>query len=159
MKQIPLTQGKFALVDDEDYEFLNQWKWCYQIPGYAVRGIKKNGKTKIMIMHRVILKASRGTVLDHINGNGLDNRRSNLRICTQQQNTRNSHKRRTSISSKHKGVHYSTKDQRWVTQIQQGGKRVHIGHFKSEHHAALAYDLWAHDLFDNFARPNFQKAT
>ena len=100
MKQIPLTQGKFALIDDEDFEALNKWSWKLSTNGYAIR-CPSNGKTEkgrykytTVRMHRVIMKPPHGFVIDHINANRLDNRRSNLRIVTQQENVIYSVRRR-----------------------------------------------------------------
>lgn len=98
MKTIPLTQGQVALVDDEDYEYLMQWKWCAAWNGntyYAFRGGKKeHGKKRQMIkMHRDLLDTPRGLEVDHLNGNGLDNRRCNIRNCTHKENMQNQHNR------------------------------------------------------------------
>ncbi len=92
MKLIPLTQGKFAQVDDEDYDYLNQWKW-YTTKNhktfYAARHIRINGKQKLIYMHRVIMNIIKGYKTDHIDHNGLNNQKYNLRICTCQENNRN----------------------------------------------------------------------
>lgn len=87
MKKIKLTQGKYAIVDDEDFEWLNQWKWCYC--KYVIRDIILNKKNKRIYMHRLIMNTPEKMQTDHINGNKLDNRRNNLRICTQSQNNMN----------------------------------------------------------------------
>ena len=85
MKEIPLTRGKFALVDDEDYEWLSQWKWYCSTTGYAVRGCKN----RILYMHREIAKTKPGMLTDHINRNKLDNRKENLRFCSHRENMKN----------------------------------------------------------------------
>ena len=81
-KRIPLTQGKFAIVDDDDYEWLKQWKWCLSKSGYAVRGTNCKPKQKIVFMHRQIMNVLLGMQVDHKNHTRLDNRKSNLRLCT-----------------------------------------------------------------------------
>ena len=92
MKRIPLTRGMYAIVDDEDYEYLNQWKWGARKDHnafYAVRGVEVNGRCEAILMHRVIADAKEGDEVDHGNGNGLDNTRKNIRICTHAENAKN----------------------------------------------------------------------
>ena len=96
MKQIPLTKNKFTLVDDEDYELVNKYNWYFGA-GYA-RSMEK------ILMHRLIMKAKKGQMIDHIDGNGLNNQRSNLRFCTHSQNMANK-KGFKNTSSKYKGVY------------------------------------------------------
>ena len=100
MKKIKLTQGKVALVDDGDFEWLSQWKWTYKNGGYAYRSIGSKGH---IFLHRAIMKSPKNLEIDHINGNGLDNRRSNLRFATHKQNIRNQQKQKNR-TSKYKGV-------------------------------------------------------
>jgi len=166
VKTIPLTQGKVALVDDEDFEFLNQWKWCYSGPrrnpnstGYAFRGLWKNGSMGRIYMHRIVIKTRPGSIVDHVNRDGLDNRRRNLRIVTQSQNNLNSCKHLGS-SSIYKGVHWSKRLGKWRVQIsvEVSGPKVYIGAFENERHAAMAYDIWAHDIYGEFANLNFKRA-
>ena len=99
MKNIKLTKGKFAKVDDEDYEYLNQWKWyASHCPSgniwYAQRSAYNNGKRKTIKMHRLIIDANKKNVVDHIDGNGLNNTKSNLHECSQRENVINSYIRR-----------------------------------------------------------------
>lgn len=148
----------FTLVDDEDFTWLNQWKW-HLSKSYAAANI---GNYKRIFMHVLLLNPPKGYLCDHINRNGLDNRRKNLRICTVAQNTYNTQKRKNSKTSIYKGVYQVTKmarlkTVRWSCQINVKNKRVHIGYFDTEHHAAIAYDLWADDLFGEFAKLNFSK--
>lgn len=148
-RTIPLTKGKVTLVDTTDYEWLSLFKWHYS-NGYAVRRIYINKRRDgISRMHREILNAPSEKQVDHINGDGLDNRRSNLRLCTRQENARNSAPR-----GLFKGVEHTTED-RWCAYIKINGRKKHIGVFADQHTAALAYDHFARRYFGEFARPNF----
>ncbi|MMZ67947.1 hypothetical protein D1872_305870 [compost metagenome] len=90
MREIPLTQGKVAIIDDEDFEKVSAYKWCYSSTiGYAVSRKVVNGKRQPVLMHRLILDAPPGLVTDHINHDKLDNRKANLRLCTRHENNRN----------------------------------------------------------------------
>lgn len=158
MKTIPLTRGKFALVDDEDYEVLNQSKWCLDSNGYAARCIWEDQKRKRIYMHRVVVKAPKGMFTDHINGDRTDNQKANLRIVTHHQNNFNRRKF-PRWTSRYKGVMHKSKSARgklWVSSIKFKKKTRRIGAFDIEHHAALAYDLWAKHLYGKLARTNFQ---
>jgi AP2 domain/HNH endonuclease len=152
MKTIPITRGKFVLVDDEDFASLSQFKWCcagYEGYWYAMR--KVNGK--MIRMHRVILGASEGQWVDHKNGNGLDNQRGNLRIATPSQNSQNSRKRLVA-TSRFKGVCFDNRSRKWRAVIQHSGKERFLGNFDREEDAAKAYDKAASDLFGEFALVN-----
>lgn len=105
-------------------------------------------------MHRALMKTPRGKKTDHINGDRLDNRKSNLRICTNKQNARNNRKQ-SNASSKYKGVTYYRESRNYKAQINADYKVRHLGMFDNERHAALAYDLWAIDLFGEYAGTNF----
>lgn len=156
MKSIPLTQGRFALVDDDDFEYLNQFNW-YCSSGYAVRKLKtQNGKRLSMKMHREILKTPDNMTTDHINGNKLDNRKENLRICTQAENTRNRPADRNSTSG-YKGVSWNNRLSKWICQIKANGKSRHLGVFSNPEEAAKVYDAEAIVLFGSFAKLNFPK--
>ncbi len=158
-KEIQLTQGQVAIVDDEDYEWLNQWKWC-AVSGknskghgggfYAIR--RKQGMTKNIIMHRIILNATDGLEVDHINGDGLNNTRSNLRLCTHNQNVWN-RKRKNKNMCGYTGVH--KRENRFRAEIRCNGKKIIIGSFESAILAAEAYDKKATELFGEFASLNF----
>jgi hypothetical protein len=157
MKKIPLTQGLYALVDDEDFEYLNQWKWYAAKQGndfYAFRQeyFPSLKKQKTVRMHREVMSDDERD-LDHIDGNGLNNQKINLRFCSHRQNHQN-RKHHKNTSSPYKGVswHYSGK---WKSQIMVNGKVVHIGLFTSGEEAALAYDKAAKESFGEFARLNF----
>jgi len=150
---IPLTQGKFTIVDAEDYDRLAEHKWCAaEISGnfYAQRGAK--GTT--IKMHREILNIPPGLVCDHKNHNTLDNRRCNLRICTPAQNNYNQLPR-DGGTSRYKGVHWHKEHRKWQAQIQHQGRMIHIGYYDYEADAAIAYDDMAIELFGEFACLNF----
>ena len=158
MKKIPLTQGKFALVDDADYEWLSKWKWCYHSRGYAARGQYNPVTKKItqIFMHRLIMNPLKSMIIDHVNHNGLDNRRCNLRICTREQNAYNSRSHKNS-ASQYKGVHWGKLTQNWRAEITCKGKRIHLGVYTNEKDAARAYDNKAIELFGVFAKPNLPR--
>lgn len=155
MKYINLTKGKTAIVDDEDFELLSQWKWQLYSGGYARRSYRKNGKSMNVAMHRFILKLPKGLYTDHINGNRLDNRKENLRVCSYRENAYNRVKR-TGTSSIFKGVYWHKHNKAWLTGIRlKEGKLKVVGYFKNEIHAAMAYDIWAKELYGEFAKLNF----
>jgi len=124
MKPIPLTQGKFALVDDEDYPNLIKYKWQYN-NGYAKRGVNT------IRMSRYILGVSLFQEVDHINRDKLDNRRKNLRIATRAENVRNVSKRKDT-NNQYKGVHFLKNRNKWIARIQINKKRIHSGYFDFE---------------------------
>lgn len=158
MKQIKLTKGQNAIVDDVDFEWLNQWKW-YANKGcntfYAQRKLRINKKCITVIMHREILglKYGDGKCVDHIDGNGLYNKRSNLRICTNSQNQHNQ-KVRISGTSQFKGVTWNKGSRKWQSLIRYNGKKIHLGLFSNEIEAAKAYNKKALELFGEFALLN-----
>lgn len=149
MKLIKLTQGFFTKVSDEDYDFLSQWKWHYNS-----RYAERTENNKHVRMHRFLLNAKDGDIIDHINGNALDNRRSNLRPATVSQNGMNM--RKHNGKSVYKGV--SKHGKFWRTQIWSDNKRVFSALTKNERWAGMIYDLNAPALFGEFARLNFPNA-
>lgn len=158
MKKIQLSQGKAALVDDEDYEFLSRWKWHYGVGGYACRSqyfgmMNGKPKKKLILMHRVVNKTFVDDQTDHINGDRLDNRRLNLRTVNQSQNNMNQ-KPLAGKSSIYKGVSFFKRDETWEAHIKKDGRKRHIGYYSSEKTAARAYNIMAHQLFGDYARPN-----
>lgn len=153
MKQIKLTQGKYALIDDEDYELISRYRWVYSSKGYAITHNPIDGRQWIW-MHRIIMGTPNGSQTDHINRNKLDNRKINLRVCSASQNRINASSSKT-FSSKYRGVSWNTLKKKWTSQIQLHGKRIFIGRFQSEIHAAMAYDIWAKELHKEFAICNF----
>ena len=159
-KEIPLSQGRVAMVDDEDFERLNQHKWCvHQKDGiyYALRHFtKSNGKKTMKFMHREILElGDHIPCVDHIDRDGLNNRRNNLRLATNSQNFMNKIAHRNA-SSAFKGVRWHKRDNVWTAQITLNKKYVHIGQFRDEMEAARAYDRKAKELFGEYARLNFK---
>lgn len=159
MKEIPLTRGLFALVDDEDVEMLSQYKWQagkskHGNSWYAHTTEKKTNKK--IAMHRLIcgLKQYDGIQVDHKDLNGLNNQKNNLRLCTDTQNKHNTPSRK-GASSKYKGVFVTKRTKSIWAGIRKDGKTVTIGHFKSEKEAAIAYDREAEKLYGEFAYLNF----
>jgi hypothetical protein len=149
---IPLTKGKIAIVDTADYDWLSSFTWSTSQKAsgvYACRHVKR----KNIYMHRVITNAPAGKVVDHIDRNGLNNRRSNLRICSAADNSRNS--RGKSGTSRYKGVFWNKKNKKWLVAIKYNRKFRHIGYFENETDAAKAYDKAARKLFGEFAYLNF----
>ena len=160
MKKIPLSQGLFALVDDEDYELVAGYIWYAarsNATWYASTNTENpgngNGNYRKLHMHSLILKTAKGYMPDHIDGDGLDNRRENLRPVTYSQNAANSRKR-VGCASAFKGVG-RLKAGYWVARIIYNYKEIYLGAYKQERAAALAYDLAAQALHGKHARVNF----
>ena len=156
MKTIQLTQGQVALVDDEDFDMLNQFKWCAQKDGnnfYAIRGIRVGRRTQTIHMHRLIMGSPIGLEIDHKDGNGLNNQRNNLRVCTRSQNQMNKRKKE-GASSIYKGVSFHKREDKWRAVIMINGRAINLGDFASEIEAAKAYDAKAIALFCEFANLN-----
>ena len=159
-RTLPLSKDRVALVDDEDYEMLSHWKWhliTTKTGEYACRNIHwpARGYGFKIMLHRAILLPSPDEQIDHINGDGLDNRRCNLRLCTQTENSRN--QRKTRGSSRYKGVCWSANRKRWQVDIKSPERRIFLGYFTDETQAGLAYDQAARDLFGDFACLNFDE--
>jgi hypothetical protein len=152
-RRIPLTQGKYAIVDPEDYEFLVHYKWYAAKQGYTYYAIRKHAGKHIS-MHRQIINAPKGLVCDHIDHNGLNNTKQNLRNCTQSQNACNQRKRRNK-SSTYKGTHWHRRDKKWHARIKANGHRYFLGCFNKEIDAAKAYDKAAKIYHGQFASLNF----
>jgi hypothetical protein len=141
MKSIPLTRGYVALVDDEDYEAISAFKWSahrHARTCYAARAVIDCGQHRSLLMHRVILNAPPGIQVDHVNGDGLDNRRANLRLATRSQNQ---HNQRISLanSSGFKGVSYDSARASWRAHIMVNRRRIWLGRFTTAEEAAAAY--------------------
>lgn len=155
MKKIDISTktypNKYTLVDDEDFDWINQWKWYFS-QGYARRMISKP-KERMLGMHRVIMGDPEGFEIDHINHNTLDNRRKNLRLATKQQNRMN----RTAYKknkSGYKGVYWYAEKKKWLASIRFNKKSIYLGLYENKIDAALAYDQKAKELFCEFAYQN-----
>jgi hypothetical protein len=145
MKQIPLGGDKYALVDDEDYEFLSQFKWRYSERRYAFTTIQ---------MHRLLCRPPKGMIVDHRDLDKLNNQKANLRPATHSQNRANQGKL-PNCSSQYKGVYKRANRNCWTAMLKWKGKQHWVGTFPTEHLAALAHDLWALDIHGEFAHLNF----
>lgn len=155
MKKIKLTQGKYALVSDIDYKYLNQWKWRYhksKLNGYA----KRTTPQQSFYMHRVILERMGFHIFketDHRDGNGLNNQRRNLRPSTRSQNCHNLRGHRDNPSG-YKGVCWFPRDRKWQVRIYISGHHVHLGYFNNKIDAARVYNKAAKKYFGEFAYLN-----
>jgi hypothetical protein len=159
MKEIELTQGYKAIVDDADYDELNKFKWYaskYRNTFYALRATYTDGK-HIIKMHRQILGLTKGDgkLADHINHNGLDNQRFNLRVCTQTENNCNQQLQTRSKSSRFKGVSWDKANNKWFAKIKVNKTITFLGRFTSETEAAKTYDAAAIKYHGEFACLNF----
>ena len=162
MKEIQLTKGYTAIVDDEDYEELSKYRWRTHLEtytSYVVRaGLKAEGKRhSVVLMHRQIMDCPSNMVIDHINHNGLDNRKENLRICTRAENSMNTIRKQLP-KYKFKGVCHmggKRKEKPYAAQIFKNQKKYHIGCFATPEEAARAYDKKALELFGQYAQLNY----
>lgn len=159
MKQILLTQGKFAIVDDDKYDWLSRWKWYAHKSHNTVDtyyAYRKNKLGETIAMHRLILGLPFGDKrqVDHKNHNGLDNRISNIWICTHSQNLQNS-KRKSEYTSKYVGIYWHKRSKQWRAQIKYNGKNIYIGSSQYEKDAALMRDQKAKELLGELAYLNF----
>ena len=157
MKIIELTQGRFTVVNDEDYALVSSSKWFCSARGYAVRSYKGKG----LYLHRVLLGLvpGDGILVDHIDNDKLNNTRKNLRVCTHVENCRNRRKHLDNTSG-FKGVFFMRDHERkrpWVARIGVNGKATHIGNYKTKEEAARAYDKAAKQHHGDFASLNFEE--
>lgn len=158
MQFIPLTQGGVVIVDDEDFTYFNQWKWQRHRNGYATRRTTVEGVAKNILMHRAIMERHgydiRGLQVDHKKNNHLDNRKSELRVATNTQNSFNRSKRVGSFTSQYKGVDWRPDRHKWRAKIGEGTRCRSLGHYVNEVDAALAYNAAASELYGEFAHLN-----
>lgn len=156
MKQVSLTQGQFAIIDDEDDELVAQYNWRYNAMHNRAQTsvyIKGNGKPTNLYMHRLIMHAPEGVQVDHINGNRLDNQKANLRLVNAAQNQWNKRKviRPGVTTSQYKGVNWDRSLNRWRARLSVNGKYIYLGIHKSEIAAALAYNEGAREYYGEYA--------
>lgn len=156
MKKIPLSQGQYAIIDDDDFKYLSQFKWYaarHKRTWYAVTCVKnKNGEYRARAMHRILLGLSNPKVFtDHIDHNGLNNQRTNLRTCS---NKQNGHNRRPHTGSRFKGVTFDQKRGDFKSQIIVSGKYIYLGYFDNEIDGAKAYNEAAIKYYGKFANIN-----
>lgn len=156
-KRIELTKGYIAIVDDEDYDWLIKHSWHVHDSRPSVRYAMSWIKGKIIRMHRLILlhygQLEDGLTVDHIDGNGLNNQKANLRTCTQAENTRN---RKGPFKNGYRGIHKSgSKKNPWRAQIKVNYKPICLGNFSTKEDAARAYDAAARKHHGEFASLNF----
>jgi hypothetical protein len=156
-KEIEISKGYVAIVDDDNYENLSKMKWQAKNNGdnivYAIT-FKRNEKMYGFLMHRIIMNCSEKERVDHINHNGLDNRKENLRVCTQSQNMANRRKNKNNTSG-YKGVSFLNDRNKFRAEITHNNIHYKVGCFKYAIDAARAYDKKAKELFGEFALLNF----
>lgn len=160
--EVPLTKGKIAFIDAVDFPRVSEWSWCAYEPHDSIWYSRANtansdGGRWYVSMHQFIMQQPPGYEVDHVNSDGLDNRRCNLRVCIHKENMRNM-VRRCLGSSRYKGVSWYARYGCWRAYIVVDAKQSHLGYFSDELQAAQAYDRAAKELFGDFARPNFPDA-
>lgn len=152
MKEIQLSRGKITLVDDDMFEWLNQWKWSC-VKGLNTEYAARMNNRQYIYMHCEILQPPEGMFTDHRDRNGRNNQKNNLRLCTKPQNGIN-HPKNKNNTSGYKGVYWNKYHQKWAAQIGVNLKIKHLGYFGDIEDAALAYDKAATELFGEFAQTN-----
>ena len=154
VRRIKLSWGKWAIVDADDYERVSMYRWLAVEDGrcWYAKTLRRDGMR--ISMHRLILDAPKGLFVDHIDHDGLNNRKSNLRLCTRKQNRRN-RRPKPGCTSKYKGVHWCKGRNKFRANIYLNKKAIHLGYFHDEIAAAKAYDKKAKELFGEFAYLNF----
>lgn len=151
-KRITLLRGQVTLVDDSDFPTLAQYPWRLNSSGYAVRTEKRGDRAFVVCLHRELMQAERGQIVDHVDHDKLNNTRSNLRIITQQENLQYRRCFRNNRSG-YKGV--TRQHGKWHARITVGGKLLHLGFYDDPETAARVYDAAARMLFDEYALLNF----
>lgn len=163
MKLLPLTKDKFALVDDDDYYWLSQWNWfAVEIKNtwYARRskkkGILRSNEKYEIYLHRIVMRCSDiDFVIDHLDKNGLNNQKENLRMCTKSENNKHTSSHKNS-SSQYLGVSYDKNRNKWSANLMNNGKRILFKRYNTEIEAAKAYDITAKTQFGVYANLNFK---
>lgn len=155
MKQLKLSNGNATLVDDEYYDELSVFNWHENSAGYALRNATVGGVRKQILIHRQITDAPKGLVVDHIDGDPLNNTSDNLRVCRHRDNLRNQKLRKTSLT-KYKGVtrYKNVSGEVWTSRITKNDHMLSLGTFDNPHDAARMYNFWALDMFGEFAHLN-----
>jgi virulence-associated protein VapD len=155
MKTIELSSNQKAIVDEESFEYLKQFNWYFD-GKYAARALwnRETKKETKIYMHRDLLKAEKGKIIDHINGDKLDNRLCNLRFATTQQNSMNQTTRTHPKHSKYKGVSYDKSRNKWIAYCVKDNKMYNLGRVNDEKEAARLYNKKALELHGEFARLN-----
>ncbi|MEK4910603.1 HNH endonuclease [Niallia sp. FSL M8-0099] len=150
---VETSSGVKFIIDSEDYEKVSKHSWKCDKNGYIRRTVwidKKAKKSTTLALHRFLLNAPDDICVDHINGDILDNRKTNLRLATKAQNNRNA-KPSVLNTSGYKGVSYCKESGKWKAQVTYKGKRVNLGRFSSKEDAARMYNFWAADIYGEFA--------
>jgi len=159
IRVITLSRFKFAIVDKDDFERLKPYRWFSlwnRCGYYAVRNVRRCERRRLQIMmHREIVGAPKGVLVDHINGNTLDNRKANLRLATASQNMYNTRRNKKGCASGFRGVSWHKHAKKWEARLASEGKRIYAGSYDSELEAAKAYDTAARKYHKEFARLNF----
>ncbi len=155
MKKIQLTQNKYTIVDDEDYKYLNQFNWYAHNKSEYWTALRMY-KRKLILMHRIIMNCPKNKIIDHINGNSLDNRKENLRICTQSQNISNSKLSKRNKSG-FKGVYQTKNKKKWLSLISINSKTKNLGLFSNKLEAKDAYTKAAKEYFGEFYSEGIRK--
>jgi hypothetical protein len=158
-RRIKLTQGKYAIVDPEDFDNLNQYKWCIKMDRYTYYAQRRGIGRMTIYMHKQIMPPTEGFFVDHINHRGFDNRRANLRLATRSQNNCNRRRRNCCDSLKFRGVFRDKTRGKWMVCISCRGKHIYLGRFDNEIQAAKAYDEAAKKYHGDFAVLNFGSST
>ncbi|MHC4185837.1 MAG: HNH endonuclease [Planctomycetota bacterium] len=158
-RRIKLTRGKYAIVDVEDFERLNQYKWHSTHYGYAKRAVSKRcgkGRKQVEVyMHKLVCPAPAGMIVDHINRNSVDNRRVNLRAATQKQNVWNRKFARKRGRTRYNGIRWDKNKEKWQVRLTIDGRRRSFGYYADEIEAAKAYDRAARKYRGEYAFLNF----
>ena len=155
MREIQLSQEQVTLVDDEDFDYLNQWSWCILADKWTLYACRRENKKTLLLMHRVLMKTPKGLVVDHKDHNGLNNQKDNLRNCTQSQNSCNMQSRKNFTT---KGVSHRRKRSgelgNFSAYITIDGRKKWLGTYKTDYEAALVYNAAAILQYGEFANLN-----